>query len=148
MVFETIFLGVLVVSLLIGNLLLGFFSSSIIGKPKPIQFHEIVREKPNGFSPLEQGFLSSEYFSKIESLNQKILLLNKQLIALNGKFSSFENFRANTGIELKGVMEILAELQKKNLTVKSKKYLKAKKNEQDLSTEQMHKIIYRSTKKK
>ncbi|GEM_PF-3353734 len=144
MAVETFFLVVLVVALVIGNILLGFFPSSKKG--------QIVilgqGSNPQSTARVQNSVQTTEVFSPgaADAFNQKILLVARQLALLNQKVSKLENATANNRVEMKGIMEILGELQEKNLTVKAKKFSK-KPKEKDLSTKEMHKIIYRSRKK-
>ncbi|MDO8634181.1 MAG: hypothetical protein Q7K34_02715 [archaeon] len=132
---ETVFLVVLVVALGIGNVLLSLF----------------FEEKPGVFAQKPKNVTNTKDFDSTSisvqpglenvSANQKFLLISRRLADIDAKVHKLDNFRGNTQVELKGLMEILAELQDKNLTVRAKKF---QKSEPELSTHEMHEIIYRS----
>lgn len=131
---ETVFLTVLVIALGIGNILLSLFFEE-----KPQAFSQSGKEYHKA-SIIDSAIQTS---SDVEnaSVNQKFLLVSRRLADIDAKIHKLDNFRGNTQVELKGIMEILAELQDKNVTVKAKKF---EKKEPQLSTQQMHQIIYRS----
>ncbi|MBI4044246.1 MAG: hypothetical protein HY392_00890 [Candidatus Diapherotrites archaeon] len=133
---ETVFLEVLVVALGLGNVLLSLFFE---GKPRVFpenSWKNALAEESPAVNPagVQQGVENA-------AINQKLVLITRRLADIDSKLHTLDNFRANTRVELKGLMEILAELQDKNLTIRAKTF---RKNEPELSTRQMHEIIYRS----
>jgi len=144
MAVETVFLTVLVVALVIGNVLLSFVSgngnnnSSKNNAPPMPSYAE--RGELNNIDLSAEQAKSSVLFSNFTALNQKINLVNLQLDRVSEKLRKLDHFKANTAIELKAIKEILIELQNKYITTSSKKV----KNSKKLTGKQMHKIIYRS----
>ena len=153
MALETVFLVVLVVALALGNALLSF----------------VGRNENKGVST-QQGFITAaipleavrlqQLDTAVKVLSNKVDMAHSRISSLEGavkksrpvdfhksvaeKLHRFDNFRANTEVELKGLREALVGLKEKHLTFKSKKLRRESKA---LSSEQMHKIIYRSSKK-
>lgn len=144
----TVFLGVLAFALILGN----FFLSLI----QPAE-GEITKEKgeshKKNFSQSNEELRAEKAIasSTKEELNERLF---HKTLALEAKLGKIDNFRANTEIELKAMKEILLELQKNGITAKSKKpekkkskeKIKAKKqkNAGNLTTKDLHKIIFRS----
>ncbi len=147
MAVETVFLFVLVVALAIGNALLSFIPSN--GAQKMIGQDTIIAQENAGSHVFRKSELAKEQmqtevlFSNFSALNQKINLTSKQLDILNEKIKKLENFKANTGVEITALKEILLELQKKYVVASSKTKNSFEKKD-DLTGTQMHKIIYRS----
>ncbi|MEK7540138.1 MAG: hypothetical protein AAB558_02730 [Patescibacteria group bacterium] len=132
---ETIFLTVLVVALGIGHALLSLFFE---------ERTDVFAQKPaNGgkAQAFDSAFISAQPGLENVSANQKFLLISRRLGDIDAKLHRLDNFRGNTQVEQKGIMEILGELQDKNVTVKARKF---QKTGPELSTRQMHEIIYRS----
>lgn len=145
MVVETVFLVVLVVSLVIGNVLLSFIpSNGSNGKNFSGQKH-VSGKLMSASSDLPvlpvQNFAHLDVLSSnFSALNTKMNLVVKQMEQLNSKLRRFDNFRANTEIEVKALKEIIVELQNRYITVPSKKV----ENGENPSASEMKKLIYRS----
>ncbi len=150
----TVFLIVLVIALAFGNTLLSFIGN---GLPK-------AANSISGNAAIIAGSYFSDKVpapkSNIKAVNEKANMAHSRLDALErfllskdnviflenleGKMRNFDNFRANTEVELIAIKEILAELQNKGMVVKAKRFSKKGKQKKGLSDKQMHKIIYRS----
>lgn len=149
MAVETVFLFVLVIALVIGNVLLSLIPSNKRennnSEESSLYQTDFFEEEKNSFPKKvaqsgEEAAQASVLFSNFNALNQKINLTGKQMDSINQKLQKLDNFRANTAVELKALKEIIVELQNKYLTASSKKI----KNSPKLTGKQMHKIIYRS----
>ncbi len=150
----TIFLFVLALVLALGHLLLYLTrpraggGRAAAGSPADVQEEKLAE--------VNSADLSARY----KALNEKIRMAHSRLGDLErvvldvadakkikdsrlieSRLQNFDNFRANTSVELKAIKEILGEMQEN----KNKKGRKGK--EADLSGEEMHKIIYGSRKK-
>ena len=147
---ETVFLEVLVVALLIGNVLLSLIPANghakrnvagsglaLMGGPPEMNVPAGVLGNSNGVAFAESA---SVILSNIKALNNKINLLAGQVESVDSKVKKFDNFRANTGVELQALKEILLELQNRYITAKAKTIVP----EKGMSGTEMHKIIYRS----
>ena len=143
---ETVFLVVLVVALFIGNMLLSFIPTQGRAKNGGLQTQLLAPSAPvfgGSDLPLNrpQNFLgeSGVVLSNVKALHNKITLLSNQVELIDSNVKKFDNFRANTSVELVAMKEILIELQNKYITAKAKTA-----SPKDLSGKEMHRIIYRS----
>ncbi|MFH1391456.1 MAG: hypothetical protein ABIH20_04055 [Candidatus Diapherotrites archaeon] len=145
----TIFLVVLIVSLVFGNVLLFFVGStktrnSVVEEDEPGAV--IIHPKNINLMPLEK---------KIELAHKRLYILEKQLEdstskgvspSFKRKVEKLDNFRSTVEAEIIGIKEILVELQNKNMTIKSRSFKgNGKKKTRKLSPKQLHKMVYRST---
>ncbi len=138
MAFETIFLVVLIFSLVLGNALLSFFS---------ISKRSLVASNSMTLVPLlssNEKTQSADLHSG--SFNNKIFLLAKQISVLNEKVSKFDDFKQNIRIEIKALSEMMEEFMEKQKKGKNnvKSQPKEQSKEDQLSTKDMHKIIFNS----
>ena len=139
---ETVFLFVLVIELVIGNFLLSFIPAKM--QKNGLSQSTLYQTEPGEKNSLQvQESQANVLLSNFNALNQKVTLANNQLDSMDEKLKSFDNFKANTAVELKALKEIIVELQNKYLTASSKKI----KNGKGLSGKDMHKIIFRSKKR-
>lgn len=153
----TVFLVVLVVSLIIGNVLLFFFpvgSKRVVSRGRDI--HSIARQIAESRNAGEMEEPSAAAVSpaekKIELAHARIQELESKLASLSGpgaydeslkrRIEKLDNFRSTAESELIAMKEILAELQNRHITVKARTYAR---KEKDVSTEDMHRMIYRSS---
>jgi len=146
MALETVFLVVLVTALFIGNALLSLIPGNGSIRKSNLDQTMIISDEPVAQNEVsKQTEISTEsqsvLFSNFNALNNKLNILISHIEDQNLKLRKLDHFRANTSIEMGALKEIIVELQNKYLTASSKKVKNSKKK---LSTNQMHKIIYRS----
>ena len=162
MTLTTVFLGVLILSLLIGNALL-FLIDKRGGRQKAIMASIASSPNPGSFSavtqPQEQDFPQNKSLipieTKIDLAHRRIQQLEEQIRAsksngnnysdeaMKRKIEKLDGFRSIAESELIAIKEILEELQNKNVTVKSRVH-KGKKKAGDVSEERLHKMVFRS----
>ncbi|MDP6670227.1 MAG: hypothetical protein QGI60_00230 [archaeon] len=150
----TVFLVVLVVSLILGNLLLSLL------KPKPVASaeHSMPRAsskhssdsfKPNSVSspqPNKQSIFSiSNRIDRVEKLLLRAnapKFIGKKLdsTVLGRKMSDFTEFKTNTKVELEALKEDVAKL-KSELGVKEKK---RPGGDFEISDDKLHSLVFRS----
>ncbi|HLC92312.1 MAG TPA: hypothetical protein VJH23_01240 [archaeon] len=159
----TIFLGVLILSLFLGNVLLFFIgrkthmqkiaqavygsSAARIAQPSVVSYDYSATSQNPGLVPLE---------NKVELAHRRIQELESQLRAskspggfstdelMKRKIERLDSFRSIAESELIGIKEILAEIQNSNITVKSRTYKKPAKGK-EIPVDKMRKMIYRSS---
>ncbi len=144
------FLVVLIISLIFGNILLFFVGSTktrtrVVEEDTP-EALVIHPQQTVNLLPLEK---------KIELAHKRIQIVEHQLEnstskgispSFKRKVEKLDNFRSTVESELIGIKEILAELQNQNMTVKSRSFKRGGKNKpKKLSPKQLHKMVYRST---
>ncbi len=150
----TLFLIGLVVAFLMGNAGLYLYDRKLSGSgangkapegqtmlSQPI-FGNLARDcSVNGISRNSQAAAPATAEEKLRIATvrldrlEKLLLNNGNSILaynLKDKLRDLDNFRANTVVEMKAIKEIISEIKP------------ATKGKDDLSTKEMHKIIYRS----
>ncbi len=146
MAIVTIFLTVLVVSLGIGNALLFLF------KPQEPEIEPVsVKEtaSPVSSAPLEKKIELAHM--RIQELEEKSKVSNtltntSDFEKMKLKMHKLDNFCSTAEAELIGMKEILSELQKKNVTVKSRAFKSNRKLKgKELSPKEMHKLIFKSS---
>jgi len=172
MIFE--FLVVLIISLLFGNGLLYFTSSSnkesqslanlkqeVQGQTQEMQPQEI-----NSFS-LPEVYVDEIYEmqASLRSVNEKIKLAHQRIAELEGSLNSInsvlvskpegsdfnkkikrlEDFKRNASIELEAIKKLLKQL-KEFREIKNKKSLPAKKKELEIN-KRIHELVFNTSKK-
>ncbi len=162
MALTTVFLGVLILSLLMGNALLFFFGSKK-GTAAPKQNLQDGINSPS-ITQQDDANVHSQFSdarrlipieTKIELAHRRIQDLEQKSQssksngealgdeALRRKIEKLDSFRSIAESELIGIKEILVELQNSNMTVKARTY-KKQQPEKDIPGEKMRKMIYRS----
>ncbi|MCH7902515.1 hypothetical protein IIC68_02060 [archaeon] len=145
----TVFLSILIVSLLIGNGLLYLIA---IPKRKTIQETDDAEMGSEVFQvtsskslvPLEKKVeLAHKRIQKLEDLISKSKSVKNNL-KLERKVEKLDNFRSTIESEIIGIKEILIELQNNHITIKSRSF-KSKGKTKKLSPKQLHSLVYRSS---
>ena len=147
MAITTTFLIVLIVSLVIGNVLLSLFS-----RPKEVVYEtdQEVSAEPlqvmKNTLPLEKKIdLAHTRIQNLESKFEGASLKDFKL--LKQKVGKIDDFCSTAEAEIIGMKDILEELQKNNVTVKSRSFKSSKKLKQkSLSPQQLHNFVFRSAK--
>jgi len=147
----TMFLIVLIVSLVIGNILLFFVG----GRKQETQVVDSSEIEPLVISPHAKQVNLAPIEKKVELAHKRIQILERLIkdASSKGMSSSFkrrveklDNFRSTVEAEIIGIKEILAELQNINVTVKSRSFKSSeKKRVKKLSPKQLHRMVYKST---
>ena len=159
----TVFLIVLIISLLIGNALLFFVgrrggqakasgSQSAVLKDISAAVASQASPMPGQSAGQDRSLIPIE--TKIELAHRRIQELEAKLRdsgtngspstddALKRKIEKLDSFRSIAESELIAIKEILVELQDRHITAKSRTY--KGKGKKEVSGEKLHKIIYRS----
>ncbi|MCR4336096.1 MAG: hypothetical protein NUV57_06220 [archaeon] len=144
----TMFLGVLIVSLIFGNVLLFF-----VGSAKPRQVIEEAEPEVLVIQP-QQTVNLMPLEKKVELAHKRIQIIEHQLESSTSqgvspsfkrKVELLDNFRSTVEAEIIGIKEILAEIQDNNITVKSRSFRGNGKNKpKKLSPKELHAMVYRS----
>ncbi|MEK6957365.1 MAG: hypothetical protein AABW99_00065 [archaeon] len=145
----TLFLGVLILALLIGNGLLFLFRPKEEESQQPAQtgneplVYATQQERPS-IAPLEK---------KIELAHKRIQELEKLVadskgadnLKLRKKVEKLDHFRSTAEAEIIAMKDILKELQDKNVTVRARSFRNSKR-EKNLSPKKLHAMIFNSSK--
>ncbi len=155
----TVYLGVLIIALIIGNALL-----FLLGRKKRASFP--LSQKNSAVPPVQvdSGGEEPSAKGKLVPLEKKIELAHRRIqeleqkldsvrtangsgggAAIKKKIEKLDSFRSIAESELIAIKEILMELQNKNITVKARTYKGGKKKPNNISREDLHRIIYRSS---
>jgi len=110
-------------------------------KPRPSQ--PLVLNTPH--TTVIQSSQPNEVSTRLEKIENLLLNNGNSILAYNlkEKLRKLDNFRANTEVEIAGIREILAELQKEQ-GQKISATRKTTEEDTGLVTEDMRKIIYRA----
>jgi len=143
----TVFLSILIVSLLIGNGLLYFIA---IPKRKTTQDQDVEMDaevfqvtSSKSLVPLEKKVeLAHKRIQKLEDLISKSKSVKNNL-KLERKVEKLDNFRSTIESEIIGIKEILIELQNNHVTIKARSFKSTGKTKK-LSPKKLHSLVYRS----
>lgn len=143
----TVFLSILIVSLLIGNGLLYFIA---IPKRKTTQDQDVEMDaevfqvtSSKSMVPLEKKVeLAHKRIQKLEDLIVQSKSVKNNL-KLERKVEKLDNFRSTIESEIIGIKEILIELQNNHITIKSRSFKGTGKTKK-LSPKKLHSLVYRS----
>lgn len=143
----TVFLSILIVSLLIGNGLLYLIAipkrKTVIDQDTEMDTEVYQVTSSKSLVPLEKKVeLAHKRIQKLEDLIAKSKSVNTNL-KLERKVEKLDNFRSTIESEIIGIKEILIELQNNHVTVKSRSF-KSQGKVKKMSPKQLHSLVFRS----
>ena len=150
----TVFLVVLIVALIFGNVFLSLLKPSI--PPIPADFHPEIGENENNFETKERSkdFEDISRNEKLNYLNKRMNRLENLLLRVNNtqflgkklngtklfqKVNDLDEFRQNAKLEIAALKQEFAKIKKSNGEPE-----KEKKQEEDIDEEKIHRLIYHS----
>jgi len=164
----TLFLVTLIIALIMGNVLLFLFNGTARARRAAVASIPAAMHASSSTVAVQKRHADDDGAAsnaKIMALEKKIELAHRRIQDLEGvtartplvgagepadealrqRFEKLERFKSTAQAELVAMKEILAELQNNHITVKARTFKNGRQKEKDISREEMHKIIYRSS---
>jgi len=141
----TVFLMVLIFSLVIGNALL-FFA-------RPSKEQVVMAQMPLSVMAAAPVLSQAPIEKKIELAHMRIqdienktaMMDQKEILLMKKRIEKMDNFCSTAEAEIIGIKEILEEMQNNNITIKAREFKNSKEIKSlKVTPEELHKLVFRS----
>ena len=141
----TVFLLVLIFSLIMGNALLFFVRPS--KEAVIMQMQESVVSVPVPMvsqAPMEKKIELAHM--RIQDIENKTAMMDqKEILLMKKRIEKMDNFCSTAEAEIIGIKEILEEMQNNNITIKARVFKNSSEiKSQKVTPEDLHKLVFRS----